>query len=93
MNFKIFHPICKICLFSFPCVREDANISNAAEIDCRAMIYINRGERIKQLYQQPDIITTGVDEVSTTAKPLVREIKKLPTKLKKLMEMIPHQEA
>ncbi|XP_042053882.1 K(+) efflux antiporter 2, chloroplastic-like [Salvia splendens] len=57
-----------------------------------AIIYVNRGERIKQLYQQPDIITTGIDEVSTTAKPLVREIKKFPTKMKKLMEMIPHQE-
>ncbi|KAG6427129.1 hypothetical protein SASPL_111369 [Salvia splendens] len=52
---------------------EDANISNAAEIDCRAIIYVNRGERIKQLYQQPDIITTGIDEVSTTAKPLINE--------------------
>ncbi|KAG6430141.1 hypothetical protein SASPL_108203 [Salvia splendens] len=57
----------------FPCVREDANIFNAAEIDCRAIIYVNRGERIKQLYQQSDIITTGVDEVSTTAKPLINE--------------------
>ncbi|KAL1549883.1 K(+) efflux antiporter 2, chloroplastic, variant 2 [Salvia divinorum] len=38
-----------------------------------AIIYVNRGERIKQLYQQPDIITTGIDEVSTTAKPLINE--------------------
>ncbi|KAK6162395.1 hypothetical protein DH2020_002236 [Rehmannia glutinosa] len=35
--------------------------------------YVNRGERFAQLYQQPEIITTSIDEVSTTAKPLVNE--------------------
>lgn len=74
-------------------VREDSYISNAAEIDCRMVFYANRGERVRQLFQQPDIITTGIDEVSTTAKPLVRQIRKLPAKLKKLIEMLPHQEA
>ncbi|KAL3649543.1 K(+) efflux antiporter 1, chloroplastic [Castilleja foliolosa] len=54
--------------------------------------YVNGGEKFRQLYQQPDIITSSIDEVSTTAKPLVRKIRKLPAKLKKLMEMIPHQE-
>ncbi|KAI3444579.1 hypothetical protein Pfo_001244 [Paulownia fortunei] len=54
--------------------------------------YVNRGERFDQLFQQPDIITTSIDEVSTTAKPLVRQIRKLPMQVKKLMEMLPHQE-
>ncbi|KAL6499294.1 K(+) efflux antiporter 2, chloroplastic [Orobanche hederae] len=54
--------------------------------------YVKRGERFHQLFQQPDIITTSIDEVSTTAKPLVRQIRKLPAKMKKLMEMLPHQE-
>ncbi|KAL3618654.1 K(+) efflux antiporter 2, chloroplastic [Castilleja foliolosa] len=54
--------------------------------------YVNGGEKFRQLYQQPDIITSSIDEVSTTAKPLVRQIRKLPAKMKKLMEMIPHQE-
>ncbi|KAL2233918.1 K(+) efflux antiporter 2, chloroplastic [Sesamum indicum] len=54
--------------------------------------YVKRRERIGQLFQQPDIITTSFDEVSTTAKPLVRQIRKLPAKMKKLMEILPHQE-
>ncbi|KZV21821.1 Glutathione-regulated potassium-efflux system protein kefB [Dorcoceras hygrometricum] len=56
-------------------------------------LYINRGEKISQLFQQPDIMTTSIDEVSTTTKPLVRKLRKLPQKMKKLMEMLPHQEA
>ncbi|KAK4419302.1 putative threonine aspartase [Sesamum alatum] len=35
-----------------------------------AAFYVKRGERIGQLFQQPDIVTTSIDEVSTTAKPL-----------------------
>ncbi|CAN4125706.1 unnamed protein product [Withania somnifera] len=54
--------------------------------------YVNRSERIFRSFQQPDIITTSIDEVSTNARPLVRQIRKLPKKLKKLMEMLPHQE-
>ncbi|KAL6495472.1 K(+) efflux antiporter 2, chloroplastic [Orobanche gracilis] len=54
--------------------------------------YVKRGERFRQLFQQTDIITTSIDEVSTTAKPLIRQIRKLPAKMKKLMEMLPHQE-
>ncbi|KAK6804512.1 hypothetical protein RDI58_002296 [Solanum bulbocastanum] len=54
--------------------------------------YVNRSERIFQSFQQPDIITTSIDEVSTNARPLVRQIRKLPKKLKTLMEMLPHQE-
>ncbi|PSS11714.1 K(+) efflux antiporter 1 like [Actinidia chinensis var. chinensis] len=54
--------------------------------------YAIRAERINQLFLQPDIITTSIDEVSSNAKPLVRQIRKLPNKVKKLMEMLPHQE-
>ncbi|KAL3814853.1 hypothetical protein ACJIZ3_016121 [Penstemon smallii] len=54
--------------------------------------YVKRGEMVAQLFQKPDIITTSTNELSTTTKPLVKQIRKLPEKLKKLMEMIPHQE-
>ncbi|KAL7233286.1 hypothetical protein ACSBR1_017004 [Camellia fascicularis] len=54
--------------------------------------YTNRVERINQLFLQPDIITAGIDEVSSNTKPLIRQIRKLPKRVKKLMEMIPHQE-
>ncbi|KAL3517142.1 hypothetical protein ACH5RR_024044 [Cinchona calisaya] len=54
--------------------------------------YVKRGDRFSQLFQQPDLITSSIDEVSTNAKPLVRQIHKLPKKIKKLMEMLPHQE-
>ncbi|KAF7117122.1 hypothetical protein RHSIM_RhsimUnG0002100 [Rhododendron simsii] len=33
--------------------------------------YVDRGERISQLFLQPDIITTSIDEVSSNAQPLV----------------------
>ncbi|GFZ06771.1 K+ efflux antiporter 1 [Actinidia rufa] len=35
--------------------------------------YVNQAERMSQLFLQPDIITTSVEEVSTNAKPLVNE--------------------
>ncbi|KAF7138896.1 hypothetical protein RHSIM_Rhsim07G0018000 [Rhododendron simsii] len=35
--------------------------------------YVNRSERIGQLFLQPDVITTSIDEVSSNAKPLVNE--------------------
>ncbi|XP_068329968.1 K(+) efflux antiporter 2, chloroplastic-like isoform X1 [Pyrus communis] len=54
--------------------------------------YANRVERATQLLQQPDVITTSIEEVSSTAKPLVRELQKLPRRIKKLIDMIPHQE-
>nr|GMD34760.1 K(+) efflux antiporter 2, chloroplastic [Ipomoea batatas] len=54
--------------------------------------YINRAEQISKLFQQPDAITTSIDEVSINTKPLVRQIKKLPLKIKKLMDKLPHQE-
>ncbi|XP_028096479.1 K(+) efflux antiporter 2, chloroplastic-like [Camellia sinensis] len=54
--------------------------------------YTNRVERINQLFLQPDIITSGINEVSSNTKPLIRQIRKLPKRVKKLMEMIPYQE-
>ncbi|KAK4371930.1 hypothetical protein RND71_007314 [Anisodus tanguticus] len=35
--------------------------------------YASRSERISQWFQQPDIITTSIDEVSTNARPLINE--------------------
>ncbi|KAG9441127.1 hypothetical protein H6P81_016981 [Aristolochia fimbriata] len=54
--------------------------------------FLNRFERRSQFLQQSDIITTGIEEVTSTAKPLVREIRSIPKRLKKLTEMLPHQE-
>ena len=42
--------------------------------------------------QQPDVITTSIEEVSSNAKPLIRQIQKFPKRLKKLVAMLPHQE-
>ncbi|KAL7002510.1 K(+) efflux antiporter 2, chloroplastic [Sarracenia purpurea var. burkii] len=55
-------------------------------------VYVTRAERISHIFLQPDIITTSFDEVSSNAKPLVRQIRKLPNRVKKLVEMLPHQE-
>ncbi|XP_051132603.1 K(+) efflux antiporter 2, chloroplastic-like [Andrographis paniculata] len=54
--------------------------------------YVNRGEKISQLLQQPEVISTSMDDVSTASKPLIRNIRKLPQKIKNLMEKLPHQE-
>ncbi|KAL2457684.1 K(+) efflux antiporter 2 [Abeliophyllum distichum] len=54
--------------------------------------YVNRHERFAQQFQQLDIISTSIDEVSTSSKPLVQQIREFPKKIKKLTEMIPHQE-
>ncbi|KAL5994459.1 K(+) efflux antiporter 2, chloroplastic [Asimina triloba] len=57
-----------------------------------AVFVSNRLERSFPLLQQTDAITTGIEEVTSTAKPLVREIRRFPKRMKKLIEMIPHQE-
>ncbi|XVF22586.1 hypothetical protein REPUB_Repub12eG0184300 [Reevesia pubescens] len=54
--------------------------------------YANRAERSAQLLQQPDVITTSIEEVSSNAEPLIRQIQKFPKRLKKLVAMLPHQE-
>ncbi|KAL0002513.1 hypothetical protein SO802_016294 [Lithocarpus litseifolius] len=58
--------------------------------------YANRAERNAQLLQPPDVITTsielGIEEVSSSAKPLVQQLQKLPKRIKKLIATLPHQE-
>ncbi|KAG9139784.1 hypothetical protein Leryth_023278 [Lithospermum erythrorhizon] len=54
--------------------------------------YMKRSEKITQFFQQPEIVTTSIDEVSTNTKPLVQQIRKLPKMLNQLMKMLPHQE-
>ncbi|KAD3069147.1 hypothetical protein E3N88_37027 [Mikania micrantha] len=54
--------------------------------------FYTKRERIGKIFQPPNIITTNIDEVSSKAQPLVRQIKKLPEKVKKIIEMLPNQE-
>ncbi|KAM3299111.1 hypothetical protein ACQJBY_040539 [Aegilops geniculata] len=54
--------------------------------------FFNRVEKNSQLFQQPGITTTSIEEVTSTAKPIVREIRQLPQRIKKLIELLPHQE-
>ncbi|KAK1261095.1 hypothetical protein QJS04_geneDACA001932 [Acorus gramineus] len=54
-------------------------------------MFLNRTEKGAPLLQQPDI-ATGIEEVTLTAKPLVREIRRVPKRLKRLIEKLPHQE-
>ena len=64
-----------------------------ADVHCRIAYYNHRGEKVAQFFQQPGIIATSIDEVSTTTRPLVRNIRKLPNEIKKLMDFLPHQQA
>ncbi|KAK1382042.1 hypothetical protein POM88_019777 [Heracleum sosnowskyi] len=54
--------------------------------------YATCTEKVSQIFQQPDIITASMDEVSSNSKPVFRQLRKLPEKLKILMDKIPHQE-
>ncbi|XP_050385168.1 K(+) efflux antiporter 2, chloroplastic-like [Argentina anserina] len=54
--------------------------------------YTNRADRATQLIQQPDAITTRFEEVSSTAMPLVQQLRKIPKRIKSLIDMLPHQE-
>ncbi|KAL8208049.1 hypothetical protein R6Q57_007461 [Mikania cordata] len=54
--------------------------------------YAKQEERISKIIRPPNVITTDIDEVSSNAQPLVRKIKKLSEKVKKIIEMLPHQE-
>lgn len=62
-------------------------------IECRIAFYTNRVERSSLLVQQPDVVTTSIDEVSSNAKPLLQKIRKVPKRIKKLLDMLPKQEA
>uniref|UniRef100_A0A2P2LJ69 K+ efflux antiporter 2ic n=1 Tax=Rhizophora mucronata TaxID=61149 RepID=A0A2P2LJ69_RHIMU len=55
-------------------------------------LHSNRLERSAQMLQQPDIITTSIEEVSSNAKPLIHHIRKLPKRVKNLLAMLPKQE-
>ncbi|KAL1828571.1 hypothetical protein DCAR_0207809 [Daucus carota subsp. sativus] len=54
--------------------------------------YTTRTERVSQIFQQTDIMATSIDEVSLNTKPLFRQLRKLPKKIKNLMDKFPHQE-
>ncbi|KAK7389994.1 hypothetical protein VNO78_25291 [Psophocarpus tetragonolobus] len=56
------------------------------------VFYANRTERSGQLLQQPEAISTTVEEVSSTAKPLVRQLQELPRRIKKIIALLPDQE-
>uniref|UniRef100_A0ACD5WM78 Uncharacterized protein n=1 Tax=Avena sativa TaxID=4498 RepID=A0ACD5WM78_AVESA len=53
--------------------------------------FFNRAEKSTQLIQQPGV-ATSIEEVTSTAKPIVREIRQFPQRIKKLIELLPHQE-
>ncbi|EOA19843.1 hypothetical protein CARUB_v10000089mg [Capsella rubella] len=55
-------------------------------------IYSTGVGRNNQLPQQPNIVSTSTDEVSSSTKPLIRQMQKLPKRIKKLLEMFPQQE-
>jgi hypothetical protein len=50
-------------------------------------------EKSTQMLQKPEVVTTSIEEVSSNAKPLIQHIQKLPKRVKKLIAMLPHQEA
>ncbi|EPS70206.1 hypothetical protein M569_04551, partial [Genlisea aurea] len=54
--------------------------------------YANRERMVRQFLRHPSMITSNVDELGITAKPLIREIRQLPEKLKKLIKMLPQEE-
>ncbi|KAJ0053383.1 hypothetical protein Pint_00390 [Pistacia integerrima] len=55
--------------------------------------YANWVERNTLQLQQPDVITTSIEEVSSNTKPLIRQMQKLPLRIRKLLAMLPQQEA
>lgn len=57
-----------------------------------ATIIARRADRADQMLQQTQAITASIEEVSSNAKPLVRQLRKIPKRVKKLMAMLPQQE-
>uniref|UniRef100_A0A1J3HLX8 K(+) efflux antiporter 1, chloroplastic n=1 Tax=Noccaea caerulescens TaxID=107243 RepID=A0A1J3HLX8_NOCCA len=55
-------------------------------------LYSNGVGGNNQLLQQQDVISTSTEDLSSSKKPLIRQMQKLPKRIKKLLEMIPHQE-
>ncbi|MED6221502.1 K(+) efflux antiporter 2, chloroplastic, partial [Stylosanthes scabra] len=54
--------------------------------------YASRSERSSQLLQKPELITTTAEEVSTSAKPLVRHLQNLPTRIKNIIASLSDHE-
>lgn len=55
-------------------------------------VYLNnRMERMAQT-MEPTGIVTGIEEVAFNARPLVRELQRIPKRVKSLVEKLPHQE-
>ncbi|CAH9097038.1 unnamed protein product [Cuscuta europaea] len=55
-------------------------------------LYFNRSDRVRNLFQPQETNASSIHEVSANTKPLVQKIRKLPKKIKKLLEKIPHEE-
>ncbi|XP_031503599.1 K(+) efflux antiporter 1, chloroplastic-like [Nymphaea colorata] len=55
------------------------------------LFLVIRLERSSQVIQQPDMVA-GLEEVTSSAKPLVRQLKRFPKRVKKLIDQLPHQE-
>ncbi|XP_073011857.1 K(+) efflux antiporter 2, chloroplastic-like [Typha latifolia] len=51
----------------------------------------NRADKNTQLLHQPEIVT-GIEEVTSSAKPVVHAIRKIPKRIRKLIDLLPHQE-
>ncbi|KAK4802621.1 hypothetical protein SAY86_000824 [Trapa natans] len=56
-----------------------------------ASFYAIRTEKTSQLLQQPHVIADSFEEISSNAKPLIRQLYKVPKKVKRLIEMLPQQ--
>uniref|UniRef100_M4EWP8 RCK N-terminal domain-containing protein n=1 Tax=Brassica campestris TaxID=3711 RepID=M4EWP8_BRACM len=55
-------------------------------------LYSNGVGGNSQLLQQPDVVSTSTEDGSSNKETLIRQVQKLPKRIKKLLEMIPHQE-
>ncbi|CAK9860697.1 unnamed protein product [Sphagnum jensenii] len=54
--------------------------------------YLNKSmEKRAQLLQPPEV-TTSIEEVKESARPLIKEIQRIPRRVKKLIAKLPHQE-
>ncbi|TVU16664.1 hypothetical protein EJB05_40239 [Eragrostis curvula] len=53
-------------------------------------LFLNRAQKSQLLQQQG--IATSIEKVTSTTKPIVREIKHIPKRVQKLIELLPHQE-